>query len=140
MDSARALALTIHVVGFVFWIAGLFAIAVALVERDAQPDDGTKTRFGAFARKLGLTADLGATVAIAGGIWLILIAPSYYLHQPWMHIKLTIVVVGLLGLHGFLRARAKRAAQAQAGAFPKAVMALTALVTIAIIALAVLKP
>src|SRR5258706_4501113 len=140
MDSSRSLALPVHVIGLFFWVAGLMAIAAALVERDAQADDGTKTRFGVLARKVGMIADLGATLAIAGGLWLILIAPSYYLHQPWMHMKLTAVVLGMFGLHGFLRARGKRASLAQAGPFPPAASVALALVVVVIVALAIMKP
>jgi uncharacterized membrane protein len=32
--------------------------------------------------------------------------PSYYLHAPWLHIKLTFVIL-LIGLHGMVAVRTK---------------------------------
>src|SRR5947209_8415530 len=101
----HALALTLHVVGFIVWLGNLYAIAVTLVARDASPEEAIKKRLGDLARTHGLTADIGATLAIASGLWLIAGAPTFYLHQPWLHMKLTLVALGILGLHGFLRVK-----------------------------------
>jgi putative membrane protein len=138
MDMMRGFALTIHVVGFSMWQVGLFLIAAILVARDDQPEEAVRTRFGQWARRAGIVADLGATLAILGGIGLITIAPTYYLHQPWLHMKLT-VVLAVLGLHGFLRAKAKRASLGQ-GTFPKAIVPAMTAILLVVIALAVLKP
>ncbi len=44
---------------------------------------------------------------ILAGIGLISTNSSYYLHAPWLHIKLTFVVL-LIGLHGIVAVRTKR--------------------------------
>jgi putative membrane protein len=138
MDMTRSLALTIHVVGFSTWLVGLFAIALLLADRDAQPEEAFRTRLGQLARKTGRIADIGATIATAGGAWLLVLEP-YVLRQPWLHMKLTTVVLGMLGLHGFLRAKAKRASQGQ-GNLPAAIPPVLAAVALVVIALAVMKP
>ena len=138
MDSTHSLLLTLHTVGFAVWIGTLFAIAVALTERDVLAEAGVKTVVAELAKKLARVADIGATIAIVGGVALITTAPGYYSHQPWMHMKLTLVV-GLLGLHGFLRVKVKRATQGQ-GTFPLPVVAGITLLAVGIVALALFKP
>ncbi len=139
MDTTRALALTIHLVGMSLWVGTLFSIAALLVQRDRQPEPDMRLRIGALARTAGLGADVGATVAIAGGLWMLLTMPAYYLHQPWMHMKLT-AVLAMLGVHGLVRAKAKRASLGAAVTFPPAVTTIVLVLTVTIIALAVLKP
>jgi len=52
-------------------------------------------------------ADIGALLTILAGIGLISTNSSYYLRAPWLHIKLTFVVL-LIGLHGIVAMRTKR--------------------------------
>jgi putative membrane protein len=138
MDPTRALPLLIHIVGFVVWLGSLFSMARTLAARDIETDEAFRTRLGALARAEGLRADVGATTAIVGGLWLLSSAPGFYLHQPWMHAKLTLVVA-VLGVHGFLRVKAKRASMGE-GRFPRAVLSILWVVAISIIALVVFRP
>jgi putative membrane protein len=135
MDTTRALALTIHIIGISLWVGTLFALAALLVTRDAQPEPEMRKRIGSLARSAGIGADVAATVTLIGGLWLLL----YYLHQPWMHMKLT-AVVAMLGLHGFVRAKAKRASTDAESRTPPAARSLVLVLSIAIIALVVFKP
>lgn len=52
-------------------------------------------------------ADPGALLTILAGIGLISTNPSYFLHAPWLHIKLTFVLL-LIGLHGIVAVRTKK--------------------------------
>lgn len=51
-------------------------------------------------------ADPGALLTILAGAGLISTNPHYYLHAPWLHIKLTFVLL-LIGLHGMVAMRTK---------------------------------
>ena len=139
MDTTRALALTIHLIGISLWVGTLFALAALLVTRDAQPEPEMRKRIGSLARGAGIGADVGATVTLVGGLWMLLSMPAYYLHQPWMHMKLT-AVVAMLGVHGFIRAKAKRASTDPESRTPPAARSLVLVLSIAIIALVVFKP
>jgi len=113
-------------------------MARTLAARDVETDEGFRTRLGALARSEGRRADIGAATAIVGGLWLLSNAPEFYLHQPWMHAKLTLVVA-LLGAHGFLRVKAKRASLGE-GRFPRALLSILWVVAISIVALVVFRP
>jgi uncharacterized membrane protein len=135
MDGTARLALLVHVIGFTFWVGGLFAVALFL---NAAGDDGaTRARIGAIARRIAVAADAGAGLAIVGGVSLLLMR-SWDLREPWMHMKLTFVV-GLLAVHGIVRVRAKKVANGGPAPSPRAAVAVAAL-AVAIIAVIVLKP
>ena len=51
-------------------------------------------------------ADPGALLTILAGISLIMTNAHYYLHAPWLHIKLTFVLF-LIAVHGRLAMRTK---------------------------------
>jgi putative membrane protein len=51
-------------------------------------------------------ADPGALLTILAGVGLIMTNSHYYLHAPWLHIKLTLVLL-LIGLHGIVAIRSK---------------------------------
>jgi putative membrane protein len=138
MDPTRALALMIHVVGFIIWLGSLFSMARTLLARDAETDEAFRTRLGTLARAEGLRADVGAATTLVGGLWLLSMAPAFYLHQPWMHAKLTLVVA-LLGAHGFLRVKAKRASLGE-GSLPRPVVSILWVLAASIVALVIFKP
>jgi putative membrane protein len=100
--------LVVHVLGWVFWVSGLLVTSMALTrqtqEASAEARQALTRLEWIFMRGL---ADLGALLTIVAGISLISTNSSYYLHAPWLHIKLTFVAL-LIGLHGLVAARAKR--------------------------------
>jgi putative membrane protein len=134
MDGSVLFALTVHVIGFTFWVGGLFTIALML---SLAGDEPLRARVGAIARRVAIATDAAAGIAIVGGVTL-LVMRSWDLREPWMHMKLTFVV-GLLALHGIVRVRAKKVAS---GAPPPRAMAALAiaLLAIAIVAVVVIKP
>jgi protoporphyrinogen IX oxidase len=100
--------LVVHIFGFFFWVSGLLVTSMTLTRQTQEESPDVRKALARlewiFLRGL---ADPGALLAIAAGIGLILTNSSYYLHAPWLHIKLTFVVL-FLGLHGFIAVRTKR--------------------------------
>jgi putative membrane protein len=98
----------VHIWGLVFWISGLLVTGMALTrhtqEASAEARQALARLEWIFLRGL---ADPGALLAIIAGISLISTNSSYYLHAPWLHIKLTFVAL-LIGLHGLVAVRTKR--------------------------------
>jgi uncharacterized membrane protein len=134
MDGS-SLALLVHIIGFTFWVGGLFAVALFLSAAGDEP--GARAKIGAIARKVATGTDAAAGLAIVGGIG-VLAQRAYDLHQPWMHMKLTFVV-GLIAVHGIVRVRAKKLANG--GPAPKMTAAIAvAALAVAIIAVVILKP
>jgi uncharacterized membrane protein len=97
--------LSLHVVGALMWIGALFALAFILEAYAAEPDAAAKSRLAKFVRQAAIVPDIGATIAIVFGLhWMF----KYKVYQmPYMHIKLALVAV-VIGMHGFLKVKAKR--------------------------------
>lgn len=131
-------AYVLHILGFIAWLGGLFAVTRILILATGEADAGFRLRLGGLARKLALTCDIGATLTLLGGLWLLVEMRDYVLAQPWMHIKLTLVLV-LLGVHGLVRVKAKKASLGPA-AFPGALLPVLSLLAIAIVILVIFKP
>ena len=105
--------LVVHIFGIVFWVSGLLVTSMALT-RHAQESSPEARQALARLERIYLRglADPGALLVILAGISLIMTKPSYYLHAPWLHIKLTFVLL-LIGLHGMVAVRSKRFAGGQ---------------------------
>ena len=127
--------LALHVVGFALWVGGLVAACRLLRVGRREADAGARARLAGAARKVALVPDLGATLAIACGAWMLVKLEAW--REPWMHIKLTLVAV-TVGLHGLCRVKAWRAARGEGG-LPAFVLPLLAVVAAGIVALAVFK-
>ena len=100
--------LVVHMLGMVFWVSGLLVTSMSLTRHTQEASSEARQALARLERIFlrGL-ADPGALLAILGGISLIATNSSYYLHAPWLHIKLTFVVM-LIGLHGVVAVRTKR--------------------------------
>lgn len=110
----NAVAQMFHILGFVTWLSGLFFVARTLSfrqQRLAAGDTAVAEALGAWARKTARVADIGATLAILAGLHLLFAAKQYmFLH---VNLKVALAVV-VIGIHGYLRVQAKKAAQGQA--------------------------
>lgn len=94
--------LALHVLGFSLWMGGLLGAAVALAQSAAA------------ARKLmRALADPGAGLAMFAGLWMLSTDAAGYFAQAWFQTKM-VVAVGLIGLHGAIAVRTKRAAGSEA--------------------------
>jgi protoporphyrinogen IX oxidase len=97
MNSPVAWALVFHVVGFVFWMAGLL-VATQIVS--AHIEETSPTARQALARLesklLRGVAHPGAVITVLAGITVLWMQPGY-LQQHWLQAKLFLVAI-LIGL------------------------------------------
>ena len=105
--------LVAHVLGLVFWVSGLLVTSMALTRHTLETSPDARQALARLERIFlrGL-ADPGALLTILAGISLISTNSHYYLHAPWLHIKLTFVLL-LIGLHGMVAVRTKKFARGQ---------------------------
>jgi uncharacterized membrane protein len=119
-----------HLVGGILWIGGLLGTGAMLVAAGRESDGELRKRLGTLARKTAMWADLGATIALLLGLHWLFKMKLYT--APHMHLKLALVVV-LIGLHGFIRARAKKTALGSAAGIPPAILPVLALLALGIV-------
>ncbi|MBZ5662862.1 MAG: CopD family protein [Acidobacteriia bacterium] len=96
-----------HVLGLVFWVSGLLVTSMALTRHTQEGSAEARQALARLERIFlrGL-ADPGALLTVLAGAALIMTNSHYYLHAPWLHIKLTFVLL-LIGLHGMVAMRTK---------------------------------
>ncbi len=116
--------LALHLLSMVIWVGSMFAVYWLLRIHSHAPKD-VLDRLTLMERSMALLMDLGATVTIICGVVLALDPPSgsnWFVvtpsNGPWLHIKLTIVVLGLLPVHGMLRGRVAKFSRGQITAVP----------------------
>ena len=98
--------LSFHVVGALMWIGSLFALTAFLEAFAAEPEPGPRSRMLKFLRQAAIVPDVGATLAIVFGLHWLFKFKLYEAH--YMHAKLALVAI-VVGVHGFLKMKAKRA-------------------------------
>lgn len=100
--------LLVHLFGDIFWISGLLVTSMSLTRHTQETTPEARQALARLERIFlrGL-ADPGALLAILAGIGLISTNSAFYLSAPWLHIKLTFVVM-LIALHGYVAVRTKR--------------------------------
>ncbi|HVV88721.1 MAG TPA: CopD family protein [Kofleriaceae bacterium] len=96
-----------HVFGFVCWIAGL-TMVLQLLRIHSTVEGAAREVLQRQERKAAVVMDAGATLAIICGFWLALGGVNQFKQGAWLHIKLTIVVIFILGMHGWARVQIKR--------------------------------
>lgn len=87
----------LHIVFVVTWFAGLFYLPRLFVYHAGTTDSPGLERFVVMERRLFAIMTLGAMLALAFGLAMILIAPGY-LGELWLQVKL-LLVAGLVGYH-----------------------------------------
>jgi protoporphyrinogen IX oxidase len=99
--------LVLHIFGFTLWISGLLMASFVLLRHVGEKVPEARASLAGI-EKLALRglADPGATLAILGGILLILSNRPYYLHALWLHIKLVFVLL-MIVLHVIVATRSK---------------------------------
>ena len=85
--------LSLHVIFMVTWFAGLFYLPRLFVYHAMTEDALGHERFKVMERKLfyGIMTP-GALITIAFGVAM-LVDRSFYLAEPWMHFKLTLIAI-----------------------------------------------
>jgi len=104
--------LSAHLIGVIFWLGCLFAV-YWLLRVHAQAPKDVLDKLTLMERSLALTMDLAAALAIGTGLAMALRhdgthPTSTLFTQPgagWFHIKLTVVVLGILPVHGMVRGK-----------------------------------
>jgi putative membrane protein len=130
-----------HIIFVVTWFAGLFYLPRLFVYHAVTTDAVSLERFAVMERRLFSLMTLGASLAVAFGLAMIVAAPGY-LHFGWLHVKLTLVAA-LIGYHIWCRAlltalQAGRNTHSQR--WYRLFNEVPALLLIAIVILAVVKP
>jgi putative membrane protein len=96
-----------HVLGLVLWVSGLLVTCMALTRHTQEASAEVRQALARLERiYLRGLADPGALLTILVGASLIATNSRYYLHAPWLHIKLTFVLF-LIALHGRVAMRTK---------------------------------
>ncbi len=93
--------LAFHIISVICWFAALFYLPRLFVYHAEVKDDISDERFKVMERRLyrGIM-NPSAFFTVLFGLWLLHYNISYYLHAPWMLIKLFLVLL-LLIYHGF---------------------------------------
>ena len=132
-----------HLMAIVTWFSGLFYLPRLYVYHAETTDDAGNERFKIMERKLyrGITTP-SMVVVVALGLWLISLNASYYLTQPWMHAKLTLVAL-LIAYHfacGYYRKVFAEDRNTRSHKFYRVFNELPVFALIGIIILVVVKP
>jgi len=142
MNSPVAWALVFHVVGLVFWLAGLLVTTQVLSIHIEEPSVAARQALVSLESKLlrGV-AHPGAAITVLAGIAVVWMQPDY-LHQHWLQAKLFLVAI-LIGLDLVLtwRIRAFQAGRIELRRWEsKAQHGAISLVFLLIVVLVMIKP
>ena len=110
MDTTLLWLKSAHVISLFLWIGGLFAI-YWLLRLHAHAPKEMHDKLTLLERSIAMSADIASAVAIGTGVAMIFQYTPNLLKMPgqsWLHIKLTVVVLGVLPVHGILRAKIKK--------------------------------
>ena len=132
--------LALHLFGVVLWVGAMISLALVLSSDAAKSDGGIL----AAARKLARVMDIGALGALVCGIYHLdrprSLGEAWALKQPWMHIKLTVVVLAVFGGHGFVEATLKRLRTGTGKPLPSFLAPALISVVFIVVYLAIVKP
>jgi uncharacterized membrane protein len=109
-----------HLIGVILWIGGLIAVYWLLRIHAHAPKD-MHEKLTLMERSLALMMDLAAGLAIGCGIAMIFSHKPNLLAAPksgWFHIKLAVVVLGVLPVHGMIRASIRKFGEGKIGPVP----------------------
>lgn len=83
-----------HIIAIVAWFAGLFYLPRLFVYHSQTQGRETLELLMIMERRLFMYIMWPAAILTTLlGFWLLSFQWAYYMHQPWMHIKLTLVLV-----------------------------------------------
>lgn len=108
-----------HLIGVFFWLGGLMAVYWLLRIHANSPADSHE-RLTLMERSLALMMDIAATLAIGSGLAMAIGGKLFSAPKMgWLHIKLTVVVLGILSVHGMVRARVGKFSRGQISEVPQ---------------------
>lgn len=133
----------LHIIFMVTWFAGLFYLPRLFVYHADCHDEPGHARFLVMERKLFAIMTIGAVLAAVFGFWLLGdYAWAAYKGSLWLHLKL-LLVAGLVAYHVYCGVLVKKFRQGTAKhshVFYRWINEIPALLLIAIVLLAVVKP
>lgn len=138
----QAWLLTGHLIGVILWMGGLFS-TYWLLRLHAQAPRDAHEKLTLMERSLAMMMDLAATLAMGCGLAMALrhdgTHPTTTLFGApggaWFHIKLTVVVLGVLPVHGIVRGRIGKFGRGQVSSVPEWLWGLLLLSIVAIVVL-----
>ncbi len=132
-----------HIIAMVAWFAGLFYLPRLFVYHATLTDKAESARFKLMERRLYFGIMMPAMIATLGlGWWLLQAKWDYYLHTPWMMLKLALVYL-LIFFHaycGWLWWRFKHDKNHHSALFFRFFNEIPTLLLIGIVCLVVVKP
>ena len=136
-----------HLIGVILWMGSLFAV-YWLLRLHAQAPRDVLEKLTLMERSLALAMDLAATLAIGAGLVMALgrggVHPtSNLLAAPgagWFHIKLTVVVLAVLPVHGMVRGKIAKFGRGEAPKVPQWMWSLLLAAIVAIVILVIRGP
>lgn len=139
--------LTGHMIGVILWIGSLFSV-YWLLRLHAQAPKDVLEKMTLMERSLALTMDLAATLAIGAGLAMALrkdgTHPMTTLFTApgagWFHIKLTIVVLAILPVHGMVRGKIAKFSRGQISNVPQWMWSVLLIAIVAIVFLVIRGP
>ncbi len=111
-----------HLIGDFLWVGSMFAVYWLLRFHTHAPKEAHE-KLVLMERSMALMMDVASALAIGTGVALIMYRTgdgTIFSEKPagWFHIKLTIVVLGLLAMHGMLRAKVKKFSNGETPSVP----------------------
>jgi uncharacterized membrane protein len=102
-----------HLIGDFLWVGSMFVV-YWLMRFHTQAPKEAHEKLILMERSTAMMMDVASALAIGTGVALMFYrSPPYSSifsepHAGWFHIKLTLVVLGMLAMHGMLRAKVKK--------------------------------
>ncbi|USZ15343.1 protoporphyrinogen oxidase HemJ [Moraxella sp. FZFQ2102] len=132
-----------HIISMVCWFAGIFYLPRLFVYHAMSDDQTSQERFAIMERKLYRGIMTPSMIATWGfGLSMIALAPSVYLSQGWLHIKLALVI--LLTIYhlacGRFRLRLVNEPQYKSHVYWRWFNEIPVIILISVVILAVVKP
>lgn len=128
-----------HIVGFVLWIGGLISV-LQLLRAHSAVEGAARAVLSRQQRKAAMLMDAGATLTLVCGLWRALGGiPNQFTTGAWLHIKVTLVAVVLLGIHGYARVKIRKFRNGEVNAIPAGLTYVVVLVAAIIIVLGAKK-
>ena len=139
--------LTAHLIGVFLWLGCLFAV-YWLLRVHAQAPKDVLEKLTLMERSLALTMDLAAALAIGAGLVMALRhdgshPTSTLFGAPgagWFHVKLLVVVIGILPVHGMVRGKVAKFGRGAISNVPQWMWSLLLIAIAAIVILVIRGP
>ena len=131
----------LHLVFVVTWFAGLFYLPRLFIYHAQAADRPSQERFVVMERRLFVIMSIGAVLAAIFGLTMLVLAPGYLQHG-WLHLKL-VLVLGLIAFHlacGHLMRQLRAGTMRRSGRWLRIFNEVPALLLVAVVILAVVKP